>query len=258
MTEIMIVRKRKNGFFQHKIIACAGILLIVLGIAQCGIAGKATSGSSFSGALSSATATESSVDTTTTTTSTTTETSTPTSTTPVVAASPKVYKGKGDDVVSIQKPSDDEPAIVLFECPRCQGNTVVKTNGADSLLVNSIGKYSGSHLIDIRVGSVTSQVTINATGSWTLTVSGLDKAMRVAGQAVQGSGDSVLYVSGTTSTAAISNTGTENFIVNVYPARGGYSDLAVNTIGGYKGVVPLEAPSIVQIISSGSWFLAPS
>lgn len=165
---------------------------------------------------------------------------------------PKVYKGSGDDVVTIQKPGGDGAAIVKFECPACTSNTVVETNGAESLLVNTIGSYSGSHLIDIESGSTTSKVTITAVGSWKLTVGGLDMAVQVKDKA-SGKGDAVLHITGNTSEATVTNTGESNFVVNTYPENGGFSDLAVNTIGSYKGTVPLDAPAYVQITSSGSW-----
>lgn len=165
---------------------------------------------------------------------------------------PKIYSGIGDDVITIQKPGGDGAAILKFECSACTSNTVVETNGAEALLVNTIGSYSGSHLIDIQDGSTTSKITITAVGAWKLTVSGLDKALKVTDKQ-SGKGDSVLHVAGNSSEAAITNTGESNFVVQVYPEYGGFSDLVVNTIGSYKGTVPLEAPAYVQITSSGSW-----
>ena len=169
---------------------------------------------------------------------------------------PKVYQGSGDDVVTIQKPADG-PAIIAFECSNCSGNTVLKTNGAESLLVNTIGSYSGSHLIDVRSGSYTTEATINATGVWKMTVSRLDKAMQSTGQALSGQGDSVLHITGRTTKAEISNTGDSNFVVDVYPENGGFSDLAVNTIGSYKGTVPLKTSAYIQITSNGTWSITP-
>lgn len=169
---------------------------------------------------------------------------------------PKTYTGTGDDVVTLDKPTNS-PAILKFDCPGCTENTVVKANGADTLLVNTIGSYSGSHLIDTAVGSNTTQITITATGAWTLSLSGLDQATQVNGQATSGQGDSVLYVTGDTTAAAFTNTGDENFVVKVYPADGGSTDLAINTIGSYSGTVPLSTPSYVQITSNGSWSITP-
>lgn len=169
---------------------------------------------------------------------------------------PEQYSGTGDDVVTITKPTDS-PAILTFNCPDCTDNTIVQTNGADSLIVNTIGSYSGSHIIDTAQGSNTTQVTITATGSWTLNLDGLDKATEMDTSAISGTGDSVIYADGGTSTAQVTNTGQDNFIVTVYPADGGHAALPINTIGSYNGTVPLATPAYVQIESDGTWSVTP-
>jgi hypothetical protein len=168
---------------------------------------------------------------------------------------PKVYQGTGDDVLDVQKPGDGM-AIVRFECSTCTQNTVVKTNGSESLLVNTIGGYSGSHLIDTGNGSNTTQLTITAGGAWKVTVSSLDAATPASGP-VNGKGDTVLYLTGKTTKAAVTNTGDANFVVQAYSASGGFPDLAVNTIGSYKGTVPMKAPAYIQITSNGNWTVTP-
>jgi hypothetical protein len=175
---------------------------------------------------------------------------------PTPPPKPKTYTGTGDDVVTIAKPTDGA-AILTFKCPRCSENTVVKTNGEDSLLVNTIGTYSGSHLIDSSSGSNTTELTINAVGAWTLTLSGLDQAAQSSGKPISGKGDTVLHITGNTTKAAITITGNENFVVRTFPEEGGSADLAVNTIGSYKGTVPLATPAYVQISSNGAWTVTP-
>lgn len=170
---------------------------------------------------------------------------------------PKVYQGTGDDVVAIEKPSDGA-AILAFECPSCSSNTIVKTNGAESLIVNTIGAYAGSHLIDARQGSNTTKVTVTATGAWKITVSSLDAAMQVQDQQVSGKGDVVLHLMGNTTQAALTNDGDANFVVETFPESGGSLDLPVNTIGSYKGTVPIAGPAYVQITSNGNWSVSPS
>jgi hypothetical protein len=175
---------------------------------------------------------------------------------PAPPAKPKTYTGTGDDVVSVAKPTDGA-AILTFKCPACTENTVVKTNGEDSLLVNTIGAYSGGHLIDSSSGSNTTEVTITAVGSWTLTLSDLDQSAQSSGKPISGKGDTVLHITGNTTKAAITNTGNENFVVRTFPEGGGSADLAVNTIGSYKGTVPLATPAYVQISSNGAWTVTP-
>lgn len=187
---------------------------------------------------------------------TATPTPTPTTTTAPPVSPPTVQEGRGDDVVTIQK--DSGPAILKFECPKCTSNTVVKSDGYDSLLVNEIGSYSGRHLIDAYDNSATSTIEIKATGSWKLTVSsGIGSATRYTGAPVSGKGDDVVLVNSETTKARITNKGESNFVVKTYSSAGG-ADLAVNTIGSYNGTVPLSGPAMVTVMSSGSWTIDPS
>jgi hypothetical protein len=178
--------------------------------------------------------------------------------TPPAGSPPTVYTGRGDDVVAITK--DPGPAILKFECLRCSRNTIVKSDGHDSLLVNEIGNYSGRRLIDIQDGSSTSTITVKATGSWKITVSSGLSAARVgtSGAPIAGRGDDVLIVNGTSTKARVTNKGQSNFIVHVVPIQTASINLAVNTIGGYEGTVPLQGPAIVMVRSSGNWSLTAS
>jgi len=235
--------RERNWFARHK------VLTAILAIFVLGTIGAAAGG----GDKKATTKTSTTTDTSSSAPATKAEEAAPAPTPP---PKPKTYTGTGDDVVTVAKPTDDA-AILTFKCPACTENTVVKTNGEDSLLVNTIGAYSGSHLIDSSSGSNTTEVTITAGGAWTLTLSGLDQAAQSSGKPVSGKGDTVLHVTGSTTKAAITNGGDENFVVRVYPADGGSADLAVNTIGSYRGTVPLAAPAYVQINSNGAWSVTP-
>jgi hypothetical protein len=168
---------------------------------------------------------------------------------------PIVYEGKGDDVVTLQKP--EGVAVLDFECGRCSQNVIVKTDGADLLLVNTIGAYKGRHLIDASSTSRTGTLTITAKGSWKITVTpGLSALRRSDGQAISGAGDDVVLVAASTSKAAVTYRGEQNFIVEVI---GQYtSDLPINEIGSYQGTVPLRGPAVVMVTSSGDWSITPS
>jgi hypothetical protein len=177
----------------------------------------------------------------------------PTTTTPPPSP-PSVIHGRGDDVVPVTRTG---PKIVTFECPRCNSNTVLLSDGAESLLVNAIGPYSGKRWMDMANGSVTSQLTIKANSSWTLTIGGLESATHVSGP-VGGHGDDVIVDTGSASSAAITNKGGQgNFVVEVISESTGSSDLTVNTIGGYSGTNPLSLPGIIQVTSDGSWSITP-
>jgi hypothetical protein len=172
------------------------------------------------------------------------------------ASAPTTYTGKGDDVVTIKK--DAGPGIVTFECAKCSGNTVLQSDGSESLLVNTIGSYSGRRLIDATDGSVTSTLTVKATGSWKITVaSGLASA-NAGDTSVSGRGDDVAMLTGKISKAAITNKGGQsNFVVQAYGSSG-FPDLAVNTIGGYSGTVPIHGPAVLAITSTGNWTVTGS
>jgi len=168
---------------------------------------------------------------------------------------PTVYTGQGDDVLTLDRPSGLK--IVKFECPACTSNTTLKSDGFESLLVNEIGAYSGLRWADIRDGGRTTTLTVGAEGAWTVTVGGIELVPAVDGVAT-GSGDSVVLFTGRSTKARIGNVGGGNFAVHVLSTKKDGIDLAVNTIGGYEGTVPLAGPALVQVTSDGDWSITPS
>lgn len=170
-------------------------------------------------------------------------------------APPSVWHGKGDDVVAIHGPTGAK--IVHFSCPQCTSNTTVKTDGSESLLVNTIGPYDGQQWADVHDGSTTTKITIQADSSWTLTVGGLSLA-RVAHGGVAGRGDDVVLLETPTSQAAITNNGSGNFVVQDVNTSNYQLSLDINEIGSYSGTVPLAGPTLVQITSDGGWSINPS
>lgn len=171
---------------------------------------------------------------------------------PAPAVQPATFTGVGDDILTIDLAGN--PGLVTFQCAACQSNVVLKTNGRESLLVNTIGAYQGSHLVDMRDTSNTTELEINADSEWTLNVADPSTASRTAGVA-QGSGDGVVYMEATANKAAITNTGERNFVVQGF--GGSRPELAVNEIGSYKGTVRLTLPGYVQINSTGDWTITP-
>lgn len=162
------------------------------------------------------------------------------------------FNGTGDSVVDIAL--NGLPAVITFDCPACDSNTVLETNGSESLLVNEIGAWNGQYLVDVTRGSVTSVLTISASGDWAIAVEDISTVAFTTGPAA-GHGDRVVHFTNPFSRAAITNTGESNFVVIGY--GGSYPDLAVNEIGGYSGTVPLEGPGFVQVTSSGDWTITP-
>jgi hypothetical protein len=170
------------------------------------------------------------------------------------------FSGKGSDVIKLAAPV--QLGILRFSCPKCSGNTVVKTDAdVDNLMVNAVGKYSGTRWIGTR-GDTTSRVQITATGSWTITIGGIDLVPVHDGtDAVKGTGDDVWIYRVLPSTVAVTHTGRSNFVVQ--EAMDGLSspDLAVNEIGSYEGTVLFPGDGtnagLVQITADGAWSVTP-
>ena len=164
------------------------------------------------------------------------------------------FQGNGDDIVDFET---DKQAIVRFSCPGCTSNTVLKTDGPESLLVNEIGSYTGEHLINMKENSLTTSYEIEANSSWTLSLSDLNSVKRVTGNSVSGQGTSVVYVPSTYSKVLVKNVGMSNFIVYTWPKKlpPYFSPLLINEIGSYKGTKRIKTPGLITIQSQGKWSL---
>lgn len=158
------------------------------------------------------------------------------------------FAGSGDMVIEVDI---TQAAIVSFTCADCSGNTVLKTNGRESLLVNTIGPYSGANLINLNEGSATTQLIIESEGNWTVVVDDVTTAPAFD-KSASGTGDSVVIFTGSFDAAAITNDASGNFVVKAY-GEGNWSPLIVNTIGAYSGTVEMSAPAVVQVNSEGNW-----
>jgi hypothetical protein len=169
-------------------------------------------------------------------------------------AAPIAYEGQGDDVLNLDKPVG--VAVLDFECLGCSGNTVLKTDGREALLVNEIVGYTGRHLIDVSDTARTSMLTITANGSWKVTLTPGLSALRITdGARISGTGDDVVAINGATTRALIKNRGESNFAVWIVGEH--TTELAVNEIGSYEGTVALRAPAVAIVTSSGDWSIAP-
>lgn len=238
------------------ILSCCALVVAGCGSQQAGTPTPATSTStstpspsseSTSSAATTTTTTKSSATTSSSTTSSKSTTSSPTSSAyePILG---EHFEGTGDDVVTITKPAD-KAALLTFSCPDCQSNVVVKTD--NDLLVNEIGSYSGTHLIDIRNGENTTTAEVTADGSWTMDIADITTAP----EATSGTGDSVIWVN-TGTKVAITHDGDSNFAVHAASSSG--LDLLVNEIGAYSGTKAIDTPAIVDITADGNWTITPS
>lgn len=166
----------------------------------------------------------------------------PASSAPTTMA-PVTKTGTGDDVVDLPVTSS---AVVDIACAGCSGNFVVKTDGDDSLLVNTIGAYQGRH---VTTGSLKTW-TVTADSAWTITVSDLS-TLKTTSDTFSSTGDDAFILTGSPSRAAFTNDGEGNFVVKNLLT----GDLVVNEIGHYSGTDPMSA-GVVQVLSDGKWTFA--
>lgn len=182
------------------------------------------------------------------TTTTTTTSKAPTSTTPPVK--PQEVSGTGDDVVDLDE--TEAAQTMEFDCSSCGGNVVVKSDGAESILVNEIDGYHGTRPINLQDHSTTSQLTVEAEGPWTINLRPLTD-LEPQTDEVSGTGDDVVLLDGEQSRATITNEGESNFVVRNVGVDSGAIDIVVNEIGGYSGTRPVELPGLFVVESSGDW-----
>lgn len=231
------------------------LALIVLIIIAANSGGSSPMSSSAAG---SASATPSSTADTSTSASSAAPSSTaasptPAPVTPAPIPAPVVFKGNGDDVVSITKPTGAKAVIATITGGAGGSNFAVKgVDGDKDLLVNTIGQYSGSDLMDAQGGDTT-QLQVTATGPWSITLSHPRSAPPLNSGPNSGTGDTVLLYQGGSGKATIDGpTVQDNFVVQEYSGNG--NDLLVNEIGAYHGTVPLHGgPALVAVKAGGKW-----
>jgi hypothetical protein len=140
------------------------------------------------------------------------------------------------------------------------GNFVVRSYDADNnpinTMVNTIGAYEGVLPLDLLDRERTTRLQIQARGAWEVEILPLTQARRLEAPATAvGRGDDVLIVLGNSDTAAITHSGSSNFVVYGYSESG--RQLMVNEIGAYQGVKILPARFFLFTIKAdGDWEIA--
>ena len=178
-----------------------------------------------------------------------------------LAFPPIELTGRGDRVVKFTIPVDT-PAIAKATHSGSSNFAVVALaadGSSNDLLINEIGKYSGTVLFDEDVGVHTVAFEVTASGSWTITVKPITSARKWDGATkLSGKGDDVVLMdppTGLFETATIKHAGESNFAVIAYASDG--SDLIVNEIGSYTGQVVLpDATLLFEVTADGSWTIA--
>lgn len=170
------------------------------------------------------------------------------------AAKPRSYSGFGDDIVKIAKHGNTAEALAITH----QGGRNFIVESLDSslkdvdLLVNTIGNYSGTVLMDASgyTRVQTDSLKIRAGGAWTITLIPLQAIKSFDGSVpIEGAGDDVFYYRGRTTSALFAHTGSRNIVLRTHGNRG---DLLVNNIGSYTGRV-VWAEGLYEVSADGPW-----
>ncbi|MGI8417083.1 MAG: hypothetical protein ACR2P2_12945, partial [Nakamurella sp.] len=160
------------------------------------------------------------------------------------------YSGSGDDVVDLTLDADYR--VLTFTCSGCSGNTVLKADGEDGLLVNVVGSYTGRHLVNVQADLT--RLEVSADSHWTLTLDPIS-VLAADRNRSSGHGDDVVLVD-KGSKAAFTHNGADNFAVVGLSANG--RDLLINEIGAYHGTVGLDTPEFLMITADGDWTISES
>jgi hypothetical protein len=185
---------------------------------------------------------------------TATSTSTPT---PTITPTPIIIEGAGDAVVDVERP--DDPSIIHIIGNAASRHFAVTSYGSDGqrldLLVNTTSPYDGRKPLDFLVGEHTTRFEVSATGPWTISILPLTAAqvLSVPGS-IEGRGDDVVFLTGERPDLATiaGNDSSRHFAVREYGS--GRPGLLVNTTDPYQGTVPLNADTLILVISAvGDW-----
>lgn len=184
---------------------------------------------------------------------TATPTKTPTAT---ATKAPITLTGNGSDVVALNKP---ESIALLRITYTGGGNFAVWSYDANGkrldLLVNTIGAYKGTLIIDELTNSpTTARLQVDSHGPWRIEVLTLDSArLESAPGTFRGTGDDVVVIiAGNPDTLKASYPAGGNFAVWAYAESG--RRLVINEIGPYTGTVVLPAKTVLfKVHAEGPW-----
>jgi hypothetical protein len=170
--------------------------------------------------------------------------------------------GRGDKVAKFKIPAD-VAAIATFTNAGDSNFSVESLDSSgqtNDLLVNVIGRYSGTVLFDADASQHSVAFKIGSNGAWTATIKPVSGARAWNGTAkLAGKGDDVVRVNPPISglaTATFTHSGSENFAVVSYSADS--SDLLINEIGHYHGQVQLpDGTQLLAVSADGAWTATP-
>lgn len=187
-----------------------------------------------------------------------TKTRTPTRTSTSIPE-PLHYEGSGDDIVELDSSvASWQPALIHMEYGG-SGNFIVWGYDAQGehtdLLANIIGNYSGTRLLNISDNEITTRLSVEANSSWTIDIFPFHfnylTVVNVPGT-YEGSGDTVLVLSGNPDTISANATGRSNFVLWAWTSDD--RDLIFNEIAPYSGRAILPIDTILLEILAESLF----
>lgn len=171
------------------------------------------------------------------------------------------YSGSGDEVLKITKPSGASQPAIITATHKGDGHFAIwsldKNLENNDLLVNTIGDYTGTTLLDpAQFGEAVSSthLDISANGPWTIAIQAVGAARAMSSNKTTGAGDDVLRWTGKAVTARITHNGSGYFGVWAREANGDYHDLLVSDVGEYNGTVVVPGGTrLVTIEGDGVW-----
>lgn len=178
------------------------------------------------------------------------------------AVAKQSFKGTGDKIVKIKVP-EGLAAIAKITSAADRYFSVTSLDAAgdeNDLLVNTVGRYSGTVLFDEHLATHSAALKIKAYGAWTVVVSGVPAAHRWDPSApLKGTGDDVVAVSPPIAGLAVfdvASSADRYFSITAYTADS--SDLVVNEIGKFAGQEQVPAGTALLVVkASGTWSIAP-
>lgn len=169
-----------------------------------------------------------------------------------VAPMPPI-SGSGDDVV----PMGATGFNAIKFTNEGSSNFVVKTDDGQ-LLVNEIGSYTGTVVVNLRDNEHATMLAITSSGNWTVTVIP-PAAIPLKSGPIAGSGDDVFVYEQPMGPVTLScPTCTSNVVLHAMSLSSCNIDLLVNEIGAYTGTVLYGGPSLMMVTANAEWSITPT
>lgn len=169
----------------------------------------------------------------------------------------ETHTGKGPGGFEVTWPKD-QLGFFTFDCPKCESNVIISTDGGEFGLVNAIGSYKGTTWLNTYPDQPTTRITVVADGAWTATIADYRSVPTAEpGKETKGKGDAVLRVPA--GTASVKFTARSKGNVALWVMTDEMRDLLVNEIGDQDRTVPVDGPAYLKVDDwEGTWTVTPS